>query len=50
MAVTTESGETPQVEVAGQVGKVRVSADGPVLDVEGVGSVPFYNIVEFGPA
>ncbi|BAN49921.1 flagellar hook capping FlgD N-terminal domain-containing protein [Metapseudomonas resinovorans] len=50
VAVTTESGETPQVEVAGLVGKVRVSADGPVLEVEGVGSVPFYNIVEFGPA
>ncbi|WP_271411283.1 flagellar hook assembly protein FlgD [Pseudomonas sp. Q1-7] len=47
--VDTESGETPQVEVAGLVGKVRVSAEGPVLEVDGVGSVPFYNIVEFGP-
>ncbi|MGF6690065.1 flagellar basal-body rod modification protein FlgD [Metapseudomonas resinovorans] len=50
VTVKTESGEAPQVEVAGLVSKVRVSADGPVLEVEGAGSVPFYNIVEFGPA
>ncbi|CAD5110230.1 flagellar hook assembly protein FlgD [Zestomonas carbonaria] len=46
--VVTDSGEYPGVEVAGRVSKVRVSAEGPVLDVEGVGSVPFYNITEFG--
>lgn len=44
----TDSGEYPSVEVAGRVTNVRVSADGPVLDVAGVGSVPFYTITEFG--
>jgi flagellar basal-body rod modification protein FlgD len=48
--VTTDSGEYPQVEVAGLVNHVRVSDEGPVLDVAGVGSVPFYNITEFGQA
>lgn len=47
LAVKTESGETPGVEVSGRVHNVRVSADGPVLEVEGAGSVPFYKIVEF---
>lgn len=47
LAVKTESGEKPGVEVSGLVRNVRVSADGPVLDVEGAGSVPFYKIVEF---
>ena len=47
LAVKTESGETPGVEVSGRVHTVRVSADGPVLEVEGAGSVPFYKIVEF---
>lgn len=47
LAVKTESGETPGIEVSGQVHNVRVSADGPVLEVEGAGSVPFYKIVEF---
>lgn len=46
--VETDSGESPQAELTGLVGNVRVSADGPVLEVEGVGSVPFYKIVEFG--
>lgn len=44
----TDSGESPRVELSGQVNSVRVSAEGPVLDVQGAGSVPFYNIVEFG--
>src|SRR5690606_5605770 len=44
----TDSGEAPQVEINGRVNHVRVSADGPVLEVQGTGSVPFYNIVEFG--
>ena len=43
----TESGETPGIEVSGLVHNVRVSADGPVLEVAGAGSVPFYKIVEF---
>lgn len=46
--VNSDSGEYPKVEVAGRVTQVRVSAEGPVLDVIGVGSVPFYNITEFG--
>lgn len=47
VAVKTESGESPGVEVSGLVNNVRVSADGPVLDVKGAGQVPFYKIVEF---
>ena len=46
--VKSDSGEYPKVEVAGRVTQVRVSAQGPVLEVVGVGSVPFYNITEFG--
>ncbi|MBG0845091.1 flagellar hook assembly protein FlgD [Ectopseudomonas chengduensis] len=46
--VKSDSGEYPKVEVAGRVTQVRVSAEGPVLEVIGVGSVPFYNITEFG--
>lgn len=46
--VKSDSGEYPKVEVAGRVTQVRVSAEGPVLEVVGVGSVPFYNITEFG--
>jgi flagellar basal-body rod modification protein FlgD len=45
---TTDSGEFPAVEISGLVTHVRVSADGPVLDVAGAGSVPFYRITEFG--
>jgi len=50
VSVETENGEFPQVEVAGEVSNVRVSAEGPVLQVQGVGSVPFYNILEFAQA
>ena len=46
--VKSDSGEYPKVEMAGRVTQVRVSAEGPVLEVIGVGSVPFYNITEFG--
>lgn len=46
--VVTDSGEYPSVELAGRVSNVRVSSEGPVLDVAGIGSVPFYNITEFG--
>ncbi|MDH1264457.1 flagellar hook assembly protein FlgD [Pseudomonas sp. GD03944] len=46
--VTTDSGEFPPVEVAGLVTNVRVSAEGPVLEIKGAGSVPFYKITEFG--
>ncbi|VXC45617.1 Basal-body rod modification protein FlgD [Pseudomonas sp. 8Z] len=46
--VSSDSGEYPKVEVVGRVSHVRVSSEGPVLDVAGVGSVPFYNITEFG--
>ena len=48
--VKSDSGEYPKVEVAGRVTQVRVSAEGPVLEVVGIGSVPFYNITEFGQA
>lgn len=44
----TDAGEYPSIEVSGQVSRVRVSAEGPVLDVVGAGSVPFYKITEFG--
>lgn len=45
---TTDSGEYPRFEVSGLVTHVRVSADGPVMDVAGAGAVPFYKITEFG--
>ena len=48
VAVSSDSGEYPNVEVAGRVTQVRVSAEGPVLEVEGIGSAPFYTITEFG--
>ncbi len=43
----TDSGEYPTVEIAGRVGKVRVGDEGPVLDIAGVGMVPFYTLTEF---
>ncbi|MCQ4269253.1 flagellar hook assembly protein FlgD [Pseudomonas stutzeri] len=48
VVIESDNGEFPQAEVAGRVDNVRVSAEGPVLQVQGVGSVPFYNILEFG--
>ena len=48
VVIESDNGEYPQVEVAGLVGNVRVSAEGPVLQIDGVGLVPFYNILEFG--
>ncbi len=48
--VECDSGERPAVELTGLVRTVRVSAEGPVLDVQGVGQVPFYRIVEFSRA
>jgi len=44
----TSSGEYPSIELAGEVTKVRVSNEGPVLDIAGIGSVPFYTLTEFG--
>ena len=44
----TDTGEYPATEIAGVVRHVRVSEEGPVLDVEGAGDVPFYKITEFG--
>ncbi|VXC27009.1 Basal-body rod modification protein FlgD [Pseudomonas sp. 8AS] len=44
----TDSGEYPTIELAGEVTNVRVGSDGPVLDVAGIGSVPFYTLTEFG--
>lgn len=48
--VKSASGESLVVEVKGKVSNVRLGADGPVLDVVGVGSVPFYEITEFSEA
>lgn len=48
VSVESDSGESPRVEVSGLVRKVRVSTEGPVLDVTGIGATPFYNILEFG--
>lgn len=50
LEVRTDSGEMPPVELAGRVVQVRTSATGPVLEVAGLGQVPFYNVVEFGGA
>lgn len=44
----TDTGEYPAIQVAGVVRHVRVSEEGPVLDVAGAGDVPFYLITEFG--
>lgn len=44
----TDGGEFPAVRVAGRVDKVMVSQGGPVLQVQGVGAVPFYQIAAFG--
>ena len=49
LAVKSDSGEYPSAELAGKVKQVRVSTEGPVLEIAGIGSVPFYNITEFGP-
>lgn len=48
LEVLTDSGEYPKVELQGEVTHVRVGDDGPVLDVAGIGSVPFYTLTEFG--
>ncbi len=48
--ISSDSGEYPTLEVNGLVNNVRVSADGPVLEVAGAGAVPFYKITEFGQA
>lgn len=50
LEVNSDSGEFPTLEINGLVSKVRVSADGPVLEVAGAGAVPFYKITEFGQA
>lgn len=46
--VVTADEQVLNVELNGQVRDVRVSDSGPVLNIAGAGSVPFYNIVEFG--
>ncbi|MCF7200623.1 flagellar hook capping FlgD N-terminal domain-containing protein [Pseudomonas oligotrophica] len=50
ISLETDAGEYPQAEINGRVDNVRVSAEGPVLQVQGVGQVPFYNILEFAQA
>lgn len=46
--IETASGEEPRLEMAGKVSDVRVSDSGPVLNIAGIGNVPFYQIVQFG--
>src|SRR5690606_23319897 len=46
--IETATGEEPRLQVAGKVSDVRVSDSGPVLNIAGIGSVPFYQIVQFG--
>lgn len=48
VSIATTSGEAPSIEVKGRVNNVRVTTQGPELDIEGIGQVPFYNITEFG--
>ncbi|MGN0922023.1 MAG: flagellar hook capping FlgD N-terminal domain-containing protein [Cellvibrio sp.] len=48
VAIETSSGESPFIEVKGRVNNVRVTTQGPELDIDGIGQVPFYNITEFG--
>ena len=38
------------MEAKGKVNSVRLSTDGPVLNIAGVGDVPFYEITEFSEA
>ncbi|RFA30740.1 flagellar basal body rod modification protein [Alkalilimnicola ehrlichii] len=45
--VEADSGERPLVELTGTVTNVRVTPDGPLLDVAGLGQVPFYKVIEF---
>ena len=46
--IETASGEEPRLQMAGRVRDVAVSDSGPVLNIAGIGSVPFYQIVQFG--
>lgn len=46
--IETATGEEPRLQVAGKVNDVRVSDSGPVLNIAGIGSIPFYQIVQFG--
>lgn len=48
LEASSDTGEYPRIEFAGMVEQVRVSEDGPVLQVTGLGAIPFYNITEFG--
>lgn len=50
VTVQSDSGEMPTVALVGEVRNVRVSADGPVLELDGADQVPFYNILQFGPS
>lgn len=48
--VKSNTDETFVVEAKGKVNNVRLSSDGPVLNIAGVGDVPFYEITEFSEA
>lgn len=45
--VETDAGEYPEVEIRGRVDNVRVTEEGPVLQIAGAGAMPFYRISEF---
>lgn len=48
ISISTPQGENPAAEIKGRVENVRVTANGPELDIAGLGQVPFYNITAFG--
>ncbi|WP_369789332.1 flagellar hook capping FlgD N-terminal domain-containing protein [Rouxiella sp. WC2420] len=53
LSIVTDTGEkSPTIELAGTVNTVRISpADGQILlDINGLGDVPYNQITQFGPA
>ncbi len=50
LSVVTDGGaEQVPLEIAGTVNSVRIGADGsPMLNIPGLGEVPYYNISQFG--
>jgi Flagellar hook capping protein len=48
VTLESDNGELPTVALVGEVRNVSVSANGPVLELDGATQVPFYNILRFG--
>lgn len=47
--VTDEGGSKIPVEISGTVNSVRIGSDGsPLLNIPGLGEIPFFNISQFG--